>query len=1122
MSVANDSPPAPGEAFAGTPSPPDERAGYKFDAFISYRRSDGGIFARRLRRRLLDYRLPKSLREEPSAQPLSIYLDTIYEQATEDFFENTIKPALRDSRRLIVVQTPRTLEPRSNGKKNWQVREIEVFRELPQGSNVSVALVQGDFNTPLPAALREDFPNIEVVDCRQSSLLFPWDGRDQLLTFLAQLHGIAPEKMPLLREEDARRRGRRGLALLAAASLLILLLSGLLVWAMRSRAEARSALANSDLRQAVGLAEKNQPAAALAYLARALRLNSQSMASRSLTFNLLLRKNWPLPIAVVHHVGAINSAEFSPDGLYVLTGSADKSARLWNARTGAAAFAPMLHQEAVSAALFSPDGHLILTAAGNQVHIWNAQTGSPVGHPMQHGKAVTTVRFSRDGHHILTAANRKAQIWSTEGLPIGRPMRHRAAILTADIHPDGWRVVTAANDDRVRIWDSRTGRIFGAPKSHEDVVRTAAFSPDGRRLITASEDFTVRVWDVETDRPAIKELHFATLVRSAQFSPDGSLFLTIPSASPNFPDAGAQLWDSRTGQMVGASMSIGEGLSARFSADGRRVLTATSYGDASLWDAATGQRIGEPMTHTARAASARFSPEGRRVVTIAGNAAWVWDVQTGSAASLPLQIENAGSADFSPDGKYVVVAASPNRITRLPDKILVESLSVASVFSSETGRTVGAALMPQNPGWLAARFSSDGKLVLTVEPGAAHVWDALTSKPQGEPFSDSDPSLNQFSPDGRRWVARSGGTATVWDLGMRKPLGTPIRQEGEIAETRFSQDGARILTTSKQGMSRVWDAVTHKQIGKTIASAVFGSGWSRDGRWIVAAPSDRVLQMWDVDQSQPVGEPMRGVLGPPIFSPDHRRLLTGSDTAQVWDAKSGLSIGEPLPQRGLAFSADGERVVTAGDGTVQLWDVSTGFRVTDVMPTDLHNPVARLSPNGERLITGGGPMTQIWDVPVGQPEDAEGLADLAEAAGGLTLTNLGTLVPLPDRETRLLKLRGQAAQIDQSGSTLSRILKWFFDDRSFRTISPLSPLSVPEYIRESLAASPDTLHIEAARKFPDHPLLSGIIGSLCCEICAANRNTCHGSCPDSDLVRCPSNCNETYENCIAGCTGGCS
>src|SRR5271169_4365760 len=80
-------------------------ATFVYDAFVSYRRSDGENTARWLRRELQAFRPSRSLRDR-LPQHLRIYLDTAYERGATDFFENTIKPALLASRWLIVVATP--------------------------------------------------------------------------------------------------------------------------------------------------------------------------------------------------------------------------------------------------------------------------------------------------------------------------------------------------------------------------------------------------------------------------------------------------------------------------------------------------------------------------------------------------------------------------------------------------------------------------------------------------------------------------------------------------------------------------------------------------------------------------------------------------------------------------------------------------------------------------------------------------------------------------------------------------------------------------------------------------------------------------------------------------------
>ncbi|MEO8137882.1 MAG: hypothetical protein ABI831_28385 [Betaproteobacteria bacterium] len=68
-------------------------------------------------------------------------------------------------------------------------------------------------------------------------------------------------------------------------------------------------------------------------------------------------------------------------------------------------------------------------------------------------------------------------------------------------------------------------------------------------------------------------------------------------------------------------------LSANFSPDGKRIVTASRDKTARVWDADNGKPVGEPMTHGSAVQSASFSPDGKRVVTASEDkTARVWDV----------------------------------------------------------------------------------------------------------------------------------------------------------------------------------------------------------------------------------------------------------------------------------------------------------------------------------------------------------------------------------------------------------------------------------------------------------------------------------------------------------------
>ena len=108
--------------------------------------------------------------------------------------------------------------------------------------------------------------------------------------------------------------------------------------------------------------------------------------------------------------------------------------------------------------------------------------------------------------------------------------------------------------------------------------------------------------------------------------------------SPPPADKTARVWDAQTGQpLTDAFQARSEVAYARFSPDGKRIVTASEDNTARVWDAQTGQPLTEPMEHAVAVISAQFSPDGRRVVTgSANNTATVWDAATVPPLNTPL------------------------------------------------------------------------------------------------------------------------------------------------------------------------------------------------------------------------------------------------------------------------------------------------------------------------------------------------------------------------------------------------------------------------------------------------------------------------------------------------------
>ena len=120
-------------------------------------------------------------------------------------------------------------------------------------------------------------------------------------------------------------------------------------------------------------------------------------------------KSWPATLSVWRrHTSGIMSLAYSPDGWTVVSGSFDKTVRIWDAQTGAAVGEPLAgHTSSVFSVAHSPDGQNIISGSSdNTIRIWDAQTGAAVGEPLTgHTDWVRSVAYSPDGQNIISGSD---------------------------------------------------------------------------------------------------------------------------------------------------------------------------------------------------------------------------------------------------------------------------------------------------------------------------------------------------------------------------------------------------------------------------------------------------------------------------------------------------------------------------------------------------------------------------------------------------------------------------------------------------------------------------------------------------------------------------------------------
>ncbi len=244
------------------------------------------------------------------------------------------------------------------------------------------------------------------------------------------------------------------------------------------------------------------------------------------------------------HTNSVWSVAISSNGRTLVSGSEDKTIKLWNLETGQLRHTLAGHADTVRSIALSADGQTLVTGSGDKtIKLWNLQTGKLRRTLEGHSGPVWSVALSPDGQTLVSGGeDNTIKIWHLQTGELRRLLfGHSGRVFSVAISPDGQTLATGSADKTIKLWNLSTGELRGTLEGHADAVRSVAFSPNGGNLASSSWDGTIKLWNPRTgERLHTLQGHTAQVV-SAAFSSDGQ---TLASASL---DKTIKIWDLQTG-----------------------------------------------------------------------------------------------------------------------------------------------------------------------------------------------------------------------------------------------------------------------------------------------------------------------------------------------------------------------------------------------------------------------------------------------------------------------------------------------------------------------------------------------------------------------------------------------
>jgi len=400
--------------------------------------------------------------------------------------------------------------------------------------------------------------------------------------------------------------------------------------------------------------------------------------------------------ALSGHEGQVCSVTYSPDGVSLVSGSGDKTVKLWDVQTGGIVKTFYGHTDHVSSVSVSADCARIASGSRDKtIRLWDIQIGECYCVINQEDRAEHVSFFPTDPQHLLFICQDKVKQWDIDGHQVGHAYDGSHVTFSSD----GTQFASCYGE-AVKVQNSSSRVIVAELQIPSGYNRICCFSPDSRLIAVASGN-TAYVWDITSSTPNLIETFVGHAITSAitsiVFSSPSSFISASIDQSIKFWQIGPSSKDP-LGALESTLLTSAEIMFITLQAKDGIIITADFSGVVRTWDILTG--LCKASFQTPDKSSNRSDAQlinGKLIFGWYGDEKInIWDAEKGKFLLRIDGIRSLGDLKISDD---------ESRVFCVTGKFII-------AWSIQTGEIVGRVEMG---------YDLDGPL--TVDNSRVWVWD---------------------------------------------------------------------------------------------------------------------------------------------------------------------------------------------------------------------------------------------------------------------------------------------------------------------------------------------------------------------------------------------------------------
>ena len=525
----------------------------------------------------------------------------------------------------------------------------------------------------------------------------------------------------------------------------------------------------------------------------------------------------------------VTAVKFSGDGKKLAVGDKDGLIRVWDTSTWEIVANYSGHSAGILNLAFSPDGaELASVAVDGRLFKWLAN-GTSISKAVY---KVTTVVYSSDGSEIITGGEDvKINRWKNQDLNLINSFNYSSKIIDMQINKKTNMLIIGGADRRVTVVDYQTSQISKLFLSLIYDVSSVTISPDGSMIVGADTNGGFVVGDAEGNFKWEKKSLFQGsgttntpngISHSLAFSSDGNtLFSGLRSGTIRYFNTSSEEQISQSTELNSHAVKLS------ISPDSQYALAQIDNGEVKIWDLPNNKFLYSVVGLIKQGGV--FSKNSRFFAVLSSpSTIKVYQTEGGKEIYNFNGLQNVQAIQFVHNDEFL--AAGNNPIGRIFSLSSGQELEIRSSyggtgcrsFDSLAGNENGLFYITsinfipredtsvcdfQKIGWMTSIFINEYSSQVAY---AGNSKLGFVNK-QGDLIEMSEINLLNFkavasSPDGKLLAATlEDNSIRIWDaMGSKKEVMRLFGPEGIITDLMFSPNGSFLVTSSTDGIIRVW------------------------------------------------------------------------------------------------------------------------------------------------------------------------------------------------------------------------------------------------------------------------------------------------------------------------------